>query len=149
MKTMTALALASAVSGAAIEPRQTPTPEFDVSSFSASCQPHSVLCFFSLKVATTTTPYATSCGATVQGPDRLPAAGLTGCEDPRFSWAFEPRDGGAHVVTINWEWKAGFNQTGSHLVKPEDVVLENHGSVSTERYVGPASFVISPLLSIP
>ena len=104
---------------------------------------------FSLKVATTTTPYATNCGVTVQGPDLLPAVGLTGCDDPRFSWAFEPRDGGAHVVTINWEWKAGFNQTGSHLVKPEDVVLENHGSVSSERYVGPSSFVISPLLSIP
>lgn len=46
MKTATATALAfvSAISGAAIEPRQTPTPEFDVGGFAASCQPHSVLC---------------------------------------------------------------------------------------------------------
>ncbi|KAK8131860.1 hypothetical protein PG999_000033 [Apiospora kogelbergensis] len=136
MKTATATALAfvSAISGAAIEPRQTPTPEFDIGGFAASCQPHSVLCF---------------CGVTVPGPNSLPAVGLTGCEDPRFSWAFEPRDGGAHVVTVNWEWTPGFNQTGSHLVRPEDVVLESHGSVATERYVGPSSFVIKPLLSIP
>lgn len=44
MKTATALALVSAVAGAAIEPRQTLATEFDVTDFSASCQPHSVLC---------------------------------------------------------------------------------------------------------
>lgn len=110
---------------------------------------HAKTTSFSLRVATTTTPFATSCGVTVPGPNSLPAVGLTGCEDPRFSWAFEPRDGGAHVVTVNWEWTPGFNQTGSHLVRPEDVVLESHGSVATERYVGPSSFVIKPLLSIP
>ncbi|KAK8062042.1 hypersensitive response-inducing protein [Apiospora phragmitis] len=150
MKTTTALALVSAVSGAVIEQRQTPTPEFDVTNFSANCQPHSVLCFFSFNVATTTTPAsATSCSITVQGPDFLPAVGLTGCEDSRFSWSFEPRDGGAHAVTVNWESAPSFNQTGSHLVQPADVVREDHGSVVTERYVGPASFVISPLQSIP
>ncbi|KAK8043283.1 hypothetical protein PG993_005713 [Apiospora rasikravindrae] len=150
MKTATVLALISAASGAVIEQRQTPTAEFDVTNFSASCQPHSVLCFFGFNVATTTTPpSATSCGLAVQGPDFLPAVGLTGCEDPRFSWSFEPRDGGAHAVTVNWESTPGFNQTGSHLIQPADVVLENHGSVADERYVGPASFVISPLTSIP
>lgn len=44
MKAATAFALVSAVSGAVIEPRQVPATEFDVTDFSASCQPHSVLC---------------------------------------------------------------------------------------------------------
>ncbi|KAK8074408.1 hypothetical protein PG997_009071 [Apiospora hydei] len=146
MKTATALALVSAASGAVIEQRQTPTSEFDVTNFSASCQPHSVLCFFGFNVATMTT--ATSCGLTVQGPDLLPAVGLTGCEDPRFSWSFgrAGKDGGAHALTVTWEaTPGGGNLTGSHLIQPAEVVLEFHGSVSDERYVGPANFVISPL----
>lgn len=77
----------------------------------------------------------------------MPAVGLRGCDDPRFSWAFEPAaDGsGARTLTVDWEWTPGSNQTGTHLVPASDVASENHGSVVTERYVGPASFVISPL----
>lgn len=96
-----------------------------------------------MAAATATT---TTCSATLQGPDVLPAVGLRGCDDPRFSWAFEPAtDGAGHTVTVDWEWTPGSNLTGAHLVPAADVVRENHGSVVTERYVGPASFVISPL----
>ena len=90
------------------------------------------------------------CRATVAGPNALPAVGLRACDDAAFAWAFEARDGGAHVVTIMWATPgAGFNQTGSHLVKPEDIARDNGGSVVTERYVGPAWFGISPLLTFP
>ncbi|KAK8123244.1 hypothetical protein PG984_011914 [Apiospora sp. TS-2023a] len=148
MKTATALALVSAVSGAVIEPRQTgPATEFDVTDFSASCQPHSVLCFFSFDVAAAGTTATTTCSATVQGPDSLPAVGLRACDDPRFSWAFErATDGAGYGLTVDWESTPGSaNQTGTHLIPAADVVSENHGSVTTERYVGPADFVISPL----
>lgn len=90
------------------------------------------------------------CRATVTGPNSLPAVGLRACDDAAFAWAFEARDGGAHVVTIMWATPgAGFNQTGSHFVPPADIARDDGGSVVTERYVGPAWFGISPLLTFP
>lgn len=103
---------------------------------------------FSAHFDVKTSPGAPSveCSFWGPGPDRLPQVQLSGCRDPNVSFSFGSN--GHHALTVVSALTPEQNLTGTHNISDSDIVLEDHGSVQTENYEGPSTFIISDLTTI-
>ncbi|KAI0385146.1 hypothetical protein F5Y04DRAFT_206267 [Hypomontagnella monticulosa] len=124
-----------------LEPNSIP---IHISNFTAGCTPHSLFCSMAFNVRTTPGSLSAACSFWGPGPDRLPQIGLSGCSNSDVSFSFggnqEYRELNV-VSTLN----QGRNLTGTRHIPASEFVVEDHGSVQTEKYIGPSSFPISNL----
>ncbi|KAI2609215.1 hypothetical protein GGR54DRAFT_643705 [Hypoxylon sp. NC1633] len=144
---LTTLFAAAAVSGAAVQRRQ--ANAFTVSNFTASCIPHSFYCAYDFDVITdpasvspTGNSTPVSCGLFLPGPDYLPAVGLTGCDPAAYSWSVAVAPGGGLQLSITTPQDSHGNYTGVYDVPADQLVAEQHGAVTTQRYIGPGDFSV-------
>ncbi|KAL7623580.1 hypothetical protein AAE478_007263 [Parahypoxylon ruwenzoriense] len=135
---LAAIFAAASANAAAVQPRQ--GRGFNVSKFSASCIPHSVMCSYDF-MAAVSGKQSTKCSLMVHGPDYLPAVPLTGCEDRTVSWSVIKENKGL-ALTLTTPG-AQSNITGTHAITEDQLVAEQHGAVITQRYTGPADFQIT------
>ncbi|KAI1770609.1 hypothetical protein F4818DRAFT_254598 [Hypoxylon cercidicola] len=136
---------AATASGAALKRTAT---SFNVTDFSASCIPHSVMCtyeFNTITIPASASPSGNESGAKchlmLQGPDILPAVGLTGCDGQAYSWSIDLMDGGL-LLNVTTPQDSHGNYTGSYAIVPDQLVIEQHGAVVDQRYTGPSSFEV-------
>ncbi|CCD33652.1 hypothetical protein BofuT4_P067980.1 [Botrytis cinerea T4] len=133
------VALASA---AAIEKRSS---VFDVSNFSAGCIPHSTQCLYSFTVIQPGTMETTGveCTALVTGntdgtlPD-IPQWGGSCINSSRRFWITREDDGLKFFVSQ--QVTPASNQTASHLLANDDLVMVSNTIGSTQSYKGATSF---------
>ncbi|KAI1860187.1 hypothetical protein JX265_010111 [Neoarthrinium moseri] len=138
IKLTLATLLAATASGASIPCPQDPT-SYAVTKFFASCIPHSLTCSYQFIVDA-----ATTCALVPVGPDYLPEVPLTGCADPRYSWAVtRTADGGLDLsITTVSVVNPGVNVTGTHKIASDELEVTNHGSVQDQSYAGPQDFAV-------
>ncbi|KAI1761972.1 hypothetical protein GGR53DRAFT_522017 [Hypoxylon sp. FL1150] len=140
-----ALFAAATASGAALKREAT---SFNVTDFSASCIPHSLLCTYEFSVITIPTSASPSgnetpakCELMLQGPDILPAVNMTGCEGLAYSWAVDKMDGGLRL-NVTTPQDSHTNYTGSYAIAADQLVIEQNGAVVDQRYNGSANFEV-------
>lgn len=81
----------------------------------------------------------------LEGPDFLPSVDLRSCENRHYSWAIEragSNGDGTLTLTITTILDKTANLTGVHVIGGDDLVMEDNGSVTTQRYVGPQNFTV-------
>ncbi|OTA93192.1 hypothetical protein M434DRAFT_395892 [Hypoxylon sp. CO27-5] len=132
--------------GAAIRSTDACGAQFAIYNFTASCIPHSVFCAIDFNVKTSPGAPSVECSFWGPGPDRLPQVQLSGCRDPNVSFSFGGN--GHHELTVVSALAPEQNLTGTYAISDSDIVLEDHGSVQTENYEGPSTFLISDLTTI-
>ena len=96
-------------------------------------------------VAARSSSYPTQCEAILEGPDFLPPVDLRSCENQHYSWAVERAgsDGdGTLTLSITTVLDKTANLTGFHIIGKDDLIMDDHGSVTTQRYVGPENFTV-------
>ncbi|KAI4863127.1 hypothetical protein F4820DRAFT_386451 [Hypoxylon rubiginosum] len=141
-----ALFAAATASGAVLKREAT---SFNVTGFSASCIPHSVLCVYGFNVITIPASASPSgnespavCQLMLQGPDLLPAVDPTGCANGgAYSWSVALQDGGLQLSVTTPQDSHG-NYTGSYAITSDQLIIEQNGAVVDQRYTGPASFEV-------
>ena len=97
-------------------------------------------------VAARSSSYPTECEVMLEGPDFLPSVDLRSCENRHYSWAIEragSNGDGTLTLTITTILDKTANLTGVHVIGGDDLVMEDNGSVTTQRYVGPQNFTVS------
>lgn len=142
MKFFAAIALASAASATTLERKQSKVK--DIRNFSASCVAHSVMCSYDFDIVSDPIFPATNCAAFLAGPDRLPAVTEGTCrENSAWTWATARTVEGALSLNITTPLNGRLNLTYCHTLPASDFVIDDNGSVQTERYVGPTDFVNS------
>ncbi|KAI0376879.1 hypothetical protein F5Y04DRAFT_195164 [Hypomontagnella monticulosa] len=143
-----ATVFAATASGSVLKARQ--ANSFSVSNFSASCIPHSVMCSYAFAVITNPESTAPSghpdpvqCGLMLQGPDYLPPVNLTGCsEGAPYSWAVAVNQDRSLQLSVTTPHDSHSNYTGVYDLPADELVVEQHGAVMTQRYTGPAAFEV-------
>ncbi|KAI0006853.1 hypothetical protein F4779DRAFT_594822 [Xylariaceae sp. FL0662B] len=147
----TVAAAATAVSGAAVQPRQ--ATFYTVSNFTASCIPHSVMCSYDFDVVAESSMFPTNCSAFVQGPDLLPAIPPTECDNPAYTWSATPEgegeqdgsgsgSGSGITLRVSTPFNARINITGIYTIPADQLVVEQNGASSSQRYTGPSEFTL-------
>ncbi|KAL7621480.1 hypothetical protein AAE478_008803 [Parahypoxylon ruwenzoriense] len=121
---------------------------FNIYNFTASCIPHSFFCAMDFSVETAPEAPIVKCSFWGPGPDRLPRIPLSGCNNSEVSFSFGGREG-CHPLTVVAVLAPGKNLTGTYYIPDSDIVVEDRGSVQTERYDGPATLTISNVSIIP
>lgn len=133
--------LAATASAATLQPRQ--YQSLSITNFYASCIPHSVRCSYQFDVASQPETFpATPCSITLNGPDILPEVTQAQCEhDYRFD-VKKSADGGLDLVV--WlRANSRVDQNYCHHIPADQLVIEDHQSVQTQKYVGPTEFKVS------
>ncbi|KAK8108387.1 hypothetical protein PG984_014188 [Apiospora sp. TS-2023a] len=135
----TALTAAAAVSAAAVE--YTP---FRVSSFSAACTPHSVMCHYSFDVyvpGTMETAPGAHCSADVLGnPDgTLPEVRDGKCENSGRTWDML-RFGSGIVFTVSSAVSPHSNTTGAYLLANSNLAMQDEVTSIVQKYVATPDF---------
>ncbi|KAI8964268.1 hypothetical protein F5Y11DRAFT_316507 [Daldinia sp. FL1419] len=146
--TVLATLFAATASGAALKSRY--ATGFTVTNFTASCIPHSVMCtyeFYTITDPASASPSGNSdpakCSLMLQGPDYLPAVGLTGCaEKGAYSWAVDKIEGGLKLRVTTPQDSHG-NYTGVYEITSDQLVAEQHGASISQRYTGPPGFTMA------
>lgn len=138
----TLAALAVGASAATLQPRQNPVQH--IQNLTAACIPHSVMCQYQFQVNDQPEVFPTGipCNITLAGPDRLPAVDQAECSDPIVKFGFQPYNGG---LNMSLYIPANTRVTLKYCayLPPSDFVIDDHGSVQDQRYVGPNDFLIS------
>jgi hypothetical protein len=145
MKFSTSLIFATAASAATLAPRQRPT--LAITDFTADCIPHSVTCTYGFTVNSDPSlpAGASTCGLTLNGPDKLPDVAEGTCEDNlayHWSVARDAETGGLDF-SIWYPFNSRINATYCHAIAPADLEIVNGGAVQTEHYVGAKEFEVS------
>ncbi|KAI1077526.1 hypothetical protein F5B20DRAFT_583233 [Whalleya microplaca] len=120
---------------------------FFVHNLTAGCVPHSVSCSIEFIAVTGPTTTPAKCTFWGPGPDRLPQIPLTPCSDLNTSFSFEHKHG-FYPLTIVSALSLGKNRTGTYYVPESEIVIDDHGSVKTERYEGPSDFTVSDVTTV-
>ncbi|KAI7778932.1 hypothetical protein LA080_001538 [Diaporthe eres] len=114
---------------------------FKVSDFSASCIPHSAQCVYEFGVLQAgngeTTPV--KCGAQVVSDGSLPEITDGTCEESSRTFTVTKADGGL-VLTVTQPVTPSSNQSGKHTIPASELVTEQTGASSQQKYTGAASF---------
>jgi len=139
------LVLAAIAAGAALPVQSRDSPLWKVSDFSASCTPHSVMCYYSFGVIQAdngeTTPV--KCSASLVGGGHLPPVTDGQCENSSRTFDVARGDDGSLELTITQPVTPSSNQSGEYTIPADQIVLEVTGATQQERYVGPTSFDIN------
>ncbi|KAK8021983.1 hypothetical protein PG993_012750 [Apiospora rasikravindrae] len=143
----TALAAAAAVSGAAVKRDQ--VTDFRVSSFSAECTPHSVMCHYSFDVytpGTMETAPGAHCSADVLGnPDgTLPEVRDGKCENSGRTWDML-RFGSGIIFSISTGVSPHSNTTGAYLLVNSNLKMQDEVTSIVQKYIGTPDFDLKRL----
>ena len=141
MKFFTAITLAASASAATLERKQEPSKA--ISEFKAACIPHSVRCQYSFTISSGGLP-GTTCSAEALGGGSLPAIGDGKCEgNSVYTWGIVSTMGdGGMRFGVTYPLNSRSNITYCHQLPASDFVVDDNGSVQTQRYAGPTDFEI-------
>lgn len=140
MQLLSALLLAGSASAASLQARQ--YPQLYVTNFTAACIPHSVRCSYSFSVQSQPSQAwqkPTPCNITLNGPDRLPNVTQAACE---YAYRFDVNttaDAGLDL-TVWLRANSRVDQPYCHHVTSDQLVIDDHWTTQTQRYIGPADF---------
>ncbi|KAI1142110.1 hypersensitive response-inducing protein [Hypoxylon sp. FL0543] len=140
MKFLTNAALFAAASAAAISKRDSPV--FSVTEFSAGCIPHSTQCLYGFSVIQPGTMETTpvNCSALVPGNGGLlPDVKEGACKLSSRTFSVV-RGADGLTLTVSQPVTPSSNQTGSHLIPKDQLVVSDEPNAFVERYTGPRSF---------
>ena len=142
MQLLSALLLAGSASAASLQARQYPL--LYVSNFTAACIPHSVRCTYSFGLDSQPSLgwKPTACNITLNGPDRLPNVTQAACE---HSFRFDVNttaDAGLDL-TVWLRANSRTDQNYCHHITSDELIIEDHGAVQTQRYIGPTDFQVA------
>ncbi|KAF3013553.1 hypothetical protein G7054_g6734 [Neopestalotiopsis clavispora] len=144
MKFSAVVALAASASAASLQKKQ--ALDYPIGNFVASCIPHSTYCSYNFTVTSDPVLSPSHCGAFIQGPDVLPNVTDGSCPDNvAYTWSATRTTDGGLDFAIWYPFNSRSNITYCHSIAASEIVTENHGAVSDERYVGPANFTASVL----
>ncbi|KAH7014327.1 uncharacterized protein B0I36DRAFT_338561 [Microdochium trichocladiopsis] len=139
MKFFAPLTLAAAASAATLERKQEKTK--NIGEFSAACIPHSVMCSYSFTVSNDPSLPVSNCEAFLAGPDRLPPVDEGKCADnSAYTWTTDRTTDGGLDFTVSFPLNSRSNITYCATLPASDFVVDDNGSVQTERYTGPTGF---------
>ncbi|KAI1767482.1 hypersensitive response-inducing protein [Hypoxylon sp. FL1150] len=138
---LSAATLFAATASAAVLDRQSTV--FSVSSFSAGCIPHSTQCLYAFTVIQPGTMETTGVNCTALVPANtdgtLPDVKEGTCQlSSRTFSVVRGHDG--LKFTVSQPVTPSSNQTGSHLIPGDELVISNQPNAVVERYTGPTSF---------
>ncbi|KLU85889.1 hypothetical protein MAPG_04909 [Magnaporthiopsis poae ATCC 64411] len=143
MQFLSALLLAGSASAASLQARQYPL--LYVSNFTAACIPHSVRCTYSFGLDSQPSLgwKPTACNITLNGPDRLPNVTQAACERTfHFDVNTTAADAGLDLTV--WQWpNSRTYQNYCHHIPGDQLIIEDHGAVQTQRYIGPTDFQVT------
>lgn len=140
MQFLTILASAAVASAAAIQQRDV---TFKVSEFSAGCNPHSSQCSYSFTVIQPGTMETTGvkCSGVFQGQgtSTLPDVKEAPCTDSSRTFDVV-RSAEGLTLTVSQPVTPSSNQTGSHLIPNDQLVVATQPNGQVQSYNGPAAF---------
>ncbi|KAI3325240.1 hypothetical protein HD806DRAFT_492392 [Xylariaceae sp. AK1471] len=139
MKYTIVTALLPLASAANINTRQATDLKYEISGFSAACQPESTYCFYELSIVTSNNPeFQVGCDAMGTSDNgKLPAISETQCGTYTISVA--KSDDGGLVLTVNSDMKP---LTGSFTISSDDLTTMTSGGSTVQSYTGDSAFTI-------
>ncbi|KAK6866288.1 hypothetical protein PG990_004275 [Apiospora arundinis] len=146
MQFATLAVFAASASAAAVAPRQNQAQY--INGFQAACVPHSTFCNYKFGVSSEPGVIpATNCAAHVQGPDMLPALeDQSGCTvgnntvNGAYHWSVAKTAEGGLDFEVWYPLNSRSNISFCYDIPAKDLVVEDNGSVQTQRYTGPQYF---------
>ncbi|OTA58361.1 hypothetical protein K449DRAFT_354592 [Hypoxylon sp. EC38] len=115
---------------------------FSVSEFSAGCIPHSTQCLYSFKVIQPGTMETTGVECTAMVPSNgglLPDVKEGTCKESSRTFTVVRGDAGL-TLTVTQPVTPSSNQSGSHLLPKDQLVISDKPNAYVESYNGPAAF---------
>ncbi|KAI8622857.1 hypothetical protein F5Y19DRAFT_44851 [Xylariaceae sp. FL1651] len=139
MKYTTAAALLPLASAANVSTRQATGLKYEISGFSAACQPESTYCFYGMSIVTSNNPdFHVGCDAMGTSDNgKLPAVNETQCGTYTISVA-KSNDGGL-VLTVNSDKEP---LTGTFTISSDDLTTTTSGGSTVQSYTGDSAFTI-------
>ncbi|KAI4859201.1 hypothetical protein F4820DRAFT_440551 [Hypoxylon rubiginosum] len=138
-----AATLFAATASAAVICRQSQSTVFAVSDFSAGCIPHSTQCLYSFAVIQPGTMETTPVNCTALVPANtdgtLPDVQEGTCGESSRTFSVARGTEGLTFV-VSQPVTPSSNQSGTHLIPGDELVIANNPNAVVESYTGPTSF---------
>ncbi|KAL8399531.1 hypothetical protein RB594_000063 [Gaeumannomyces avenae] len=142
MQLLNTILFAASASASTLQARQYLL--LSVSDFHAACIAHSVRCQYSFGVESQHIPgwEPTKCEITLNGPDMLPEVNMTACEQSYRFGVKKAEDGGLDL-TVWLRANSRTDQDYCHHIPADQLVIDDNGSVQTQRYIGSTDFEVA------
>ncbi|TDZ49748.1 hypothetical protein CTRI78_v007889 [Colletotrichum trifolii] len=140
MQFLNILATATVASAAAISKRDV---TFAVSNFNAGCIPHSALCSYNFTVIQPGTMETTGVECSglflANGTSLLPNVHEAPCKESSRTFDVARCPEGL-TLTVSQPVTPSSNQTGSHFIPNDQLVIADQPNAAVQSYTGPTSF---------